>query len=112
MGEPGSSRNYSTGRTKIASRKRKRKQTNRGNKPESDSSDDDVAPQSKRSLRSRISESDRSTKDDQAIGPPEVPETNTPANERAEEDAEETPQAYHRRMQMEIRKGKKGSDES
>ena len=68
--EPGSSRNYSTGRTKIASRKRKRKQANRGNKPESDSSDDDVAPQSKRSLRSRISESDRSTKDDQAIGPP------------------------------------------
>ena len=110
--EPGSSRNYSTGRTKIAQRKRKRSQAKRENKQETDSSYDDEAPQSKRSLRSRISESDRSTKDDQAIGPPVVPETNAPANERTEEVAEETPQEYHRRMQKEIRKGKKGSGES
>ena len=106
--EPTSSRNYSTGRTKIPSRKRKRKQANRGNQPESDSSDEDVNPPNKRSLRSRISDSDRSTKEDQASGLPVIPETNTPGHERAEE----TPQEYHRRMKMKIRQGKKGSDES
>ena len=106
---PEGSNNYSTGRTKKAASKRKRKEPKDKNGMDSDSTDNEEVPTNKRSKRSRISASEESTgndQDDEAAGAPE-----TIAPEPAPH--EETPQEYHRRMQHEIRQGKKGhSDET